>query len=85
MTQATSEQRCKVDLIGDTGLQVLFKLYETESVDSFRGICIDFINASSGKKATKDKFVNTLSALASKDKILKTTTNYIMAGQGLGV
>ena len=85
MTQATSEKRCKVDLIGDAGLQVLFKLYEQETIDAFRGTCIEFIEASSGKKGTKDKFINTLQSLSSKDKMLKTTTNYIMAGQGLGV
>lgn len=85
MTQATSEKRCKVDLIGDAGLQVIFKMYEQETTDAFRSTCIEFINASSGKKTTKEKFINTLHSLTSKDKILKTTTNYIMAGQGLGV
>lgn len=85
MTQSSSSQRCKVDLIGDNGLQVLFKLYETETQEDFRQTCIEFIKSSSGKKDTKQKFVNILESSNSKDKILKTTTNYIMAGQGYGV
>lgn len=85
MTQTNSKQRCKVDLIGETGLQELFNLYEREATDVFRSSCIALIDASSGKKNTKDKFINTLQSLTSKDKMLKTTTNYIMAGQGFGV
>lgn len=85
MTQTSSKQRCKVDTIGSNGLETLFSDFENRTPESFRTLCIEFVNQSSGKKDTKYKFINLLEGTTSKDKMLTLTTNYILAGQGLGV
>ena len=85
MTQATSEQRVKHDSIGDSGMQQLFAMYSVLGVNEYRNYCIDVINKSTGKKETRLKFISQLQKLTNSDKMLKLVTNYLLAGQGLGV
>lgn len=85
MTQTNSRQRCKVDLVGENGLKNLFALYQTQGMLDFKVTCMSLVEESSGKRHTKDKFIGELDKALSKDKCLKITTNYILAGQGLGV
>jgi len=85
MTQSNSKQRCKVDTIGTVGLELLFEEYNDIPLEAFRILCIHMIADSSGKKETKDRFVSLIEKASSKEKMLTTTTNYILAGQGLGV
>lgn len=85
MTQTNSRQRCKVDLVGKDGLTDLFKLYERQDLMDFKLSCMSLIEGSSGKRPTKDRFKGEINNASSKDRCLKITTNYILAGQGLGV
>lgn len=85
MTQTNSRQRCKVDLVGKEGLTNLFKLYENQGLLDFKLSCMSLIESSSGKRPTKDRFKGEIDSALSKDRCLKITTNYILAGQGLGV
>lgn len=85
MTQTNSRKRIKNDTIGEKGLELLFEQYGQSNVSAFRVSCINMINASTGSAETKSKFVTLLENASSKDKLLTTTTNYILAGQGLGV
>lgn len=85
MTQTNSRKRVKNDTIGSNGLELLFARYQDSTVELFRANCIEMINASTGSNETKSKFVTLLEGANSKDKLLTTTTNYILAGQGFGV
>lgn len=85
MTQTNSRQRCKADLIGSNGLKELFKLYSEQGLLDFKVSCMRLIESSSGKRETKDKFISMIDNSSTKDRCLRTTTNYILAGQGLGV
>lgn len=85
MTQTNSRQRCKADLVGSEGLKSLFKLYESQGLLDFKLSCTSLIENSSGKRLTKDKFISEIDMAVTKDRCLKTTTNYVLAGQGLGV
>ena len=85
MTQFSSKQRVKVDTIGSDGMQKLFSDYASKDTISFRSSCIQAILLSSGSVSTKEKFVTILTEAKSKDVMLKKVTNYLLAGQGLGV
>jgi hypothetical protein len=85
MTQTNSRARVKQDTVGEDGMKFLFSQYRTATLEGFRVICKGLIEGSSGKRATKDKFVNELERATSKDVMVTRVTNYLMAGQGLGV
>lgn len=85
MTQTNSRARVKNDTVGEGGMKFLFSQYETATLEGFRIICKNLIEESSGKRTTKDKFINELERATSKDYMVKKVTNYLMAGQGLGV
>lgn len=85
MTQTNSRARVKNDTVGNDGMKFLFNQYETATLDGFRIICKSLIEDSSGKRTTKDKFIYELERATSKDYMVKKVTNYLMAGQGLGV
>lgn len=85
MTQTNSRARVKNDTVGEDGMKFLFSQYETATLEGFRIICKNLIEESSGKRTTKDKFINELERATSKDYMVKKVTNYLMAGQGLGV
>ena len=85
MTQTSSKPRVKNDQLGDDGLKVLFEAFKTHPIEEFRNLCRDMIEASSGKRATKDKFHKLIETSRSKNDMLTKVSNYLMAGQGLGV
>lgn len=84
-TQTTSRQRVKHDSIGSDGMQDLFRNYETNTKEEFRSYCKGTIERSTGKRETKDKFHVELDKAPTKEVMLKKVTNYLLAGQGLGV
>lgn len=85
LTQSSSRQRVKRDAIGSDGMQELFRNYESQNKEEFRSYCKNTIELSTGKRETKDKFHLELDTAPSKDVMLKKVTNYLLAGQGLGV
>jgi len=85
MTQSSSKARVKNDTIGDEGMKQLFADYASQGIDMFRETCKQTIESSTGKRSTKDLFLNELDKARNKDVMLKKVTNYLLAGQGLGV
>jgi hypothetical protein len=85
MTQTNSRARIKQDTVGDSGMKFLFSQYQEVTLEDFRVICKSLIEESSGKRTTKDKFIYVLERATSKDVMVTKVTNYLMAGQGLGV
>lgn len=84
-TQYSSKARVKKDTVGDDGLKFLFEQYATQPIESFRELCKETIEESTGKRETKDLFIREIEKTNTKDKMLKKVTNYLLAGQGLGV
>lgn len=84
-TQQTSKARVKNDTIGDDKMVYINKAFMKSDLDEFRKVCIDAIQESSGKPATKLRFTDELNRAPNKAKMLFTVTNYFLAGQGLGV
>jgi hypothetical protein len=85
MTQTNSRYRVKYDPIGTDGMKQIFADYAVQNVDEFRSTCKQVIESSTGKRSTKDTFLTELDKARSKDFMLKKVTNYLLAGQGLGV
>lgn len=85
MTQTNSRPRVKQDKMGEQALSQLFALFPIASVEMFRDQCIDLIEHSSGKDATKVLFKNELNSTVSKAVMLQKVTNYFLAGEGKGV
>lgn len=85
MTQTNSRARVKKDTIGEDGMKQLFADYGTQNLEEFRQTCKQVIENSTGKRQTKDTFHVELDKARSKDFMLKKVTNYLLAGQGLGV
>lgn len=85
MTQSSSKPRVKVDTVGDQGLTSLFEAFNSKPIEEFRTYCQGIIEQSAGKRATKDKFISVINSSRSKNDMLTKVTNYLMAGQGLGV
>jgi len=85
MTQTNSRARVKVDTVGEDGMKALFRQYATQGLEEFRQTCKGVIEQSAGKRSTKDTFHQQLDTSRSKDFMLKKVTNYLLAGQGLGV
>lgn len=84
-TQRSSRQRVKHDSVGDDGLKFLFSEFESQTLNGFRVICTSLIEQSTGKRETKDRFIREIEHATSKQVMLTKVTNYLMAGQGLGV
>lgn len=85
MTQTNSRSRVKHDTVGTDGMKQIFADYAAQNVDEFRSTCKQVIESSTGKRSTKDTFLTELDKARSKDFMLKKVTNYLLAGQGLGV
>jgi len=85
MTQTSSKPRVKTDTVGDNGLKQLYQSYESMDKEGFRSFCKHLIEESSGKRATKDSFIVALDRAPSKDRMVRSVTNYLLAGLGLGV
>ena len=84
-TQYSSKARVKKDTVGSEGLTFIFEQYSIQPIDLFRVQCAELIEASTGKRETKDLFIREIGKANSKDMMLKKVTNYLLAGQGLGV
>lgn len=84
-TQTTSKARIKNDTVGEEGMKFLFEQYGTQPIEQFRTLCKDAIEKSTGKKETKETFFREIDKARSKDQMLQKVTNYLLAGQGLGV
>lgn len=84
-TQTSSKTRVKKDTVGEAGLQILYSSYGKQTLIEFRSLCITLIEQSSGKRETKDKFIRVFENARSKDEMLRSASNYLLAGQGLGV
>ena len=84
-TQSSSKARVKNDTVGNDGLKQLYESYSNLSKEDFRVFCKDTIEKSTGKRETKDKFIRELDRALSKDVMVQKVTNYLLAGQGLGV
>lgn len=85
MTQSSSKPRVKVDTVGNAGLTLLFEAYKEKELEDFRGVCKSLIQSSAGKQTTKQKFLDAINSSRSKNDMLTRVSNYLMAGQGLGV
>jgi len=85
MTQSNSRARVKKDSIGADGMKLVFENYSLQDIETFRTSCKEVIERSAGKRSTKDTFIAELDKARSKDFMLKKVTNYLLAGQGLGV
>lgn len=85
MTQATSRVRVKNDTVGEQGMKTLFTEYQRLNFTEFQNHCKMVIEQSSGKRETKDRFIREIDRATSKDTMLTKVTNYLLAGQGLGV
>lgn len=85
MTQTNSRKRVRHDTVGTDGMKQLFADYSVQSIEEFRHTCKQVIESSTGKRSTKDTFLVELDKARSKDFMLKKVTNYLLAGQGLGV
>lgn len=84
-TQSSSKARVRKDTVGENRMKVLFEMYKECDLQSFREACKQTIDMSTGSKVTKERFHRELQKAVSKDKLLTTVTNYLLAGQGLGV
>jgi hypothetical protein len=84
-TQSSSKTRVKNDTVGNDGLKELYAAYGVMEASNFRTLCKSMIEKSTGKRETKDTFIRLLDSAVSKDVMVKKVTNYLLAGQGLGV
>ena len=84
-TQSSSKSRVKNDTVGNDGLKELYAAYGVMETSNFRILCKVMIEKSTGKRETKDTFIRLLDSAVSKDVMVKKVTNYLLAGQGLGV
>lgn len=85
MTQKNSKQRCKVDTVGNDSIKDMFEAYNHETLEAFRSRCVSMIEQSSGRKEIKLTFISMIMKATSKDFMVAKVTNYVLAGQGLGV
>ncbi len=83
--QASSKARVKEDSIGEERIKNINSKFVTTSIDEFRTLCIEAIEASSGKPATKLRFTDEMKRAPNKAKMLFSITNYFLAGEGKGV
>jgi hypothetical protein len=81
-TQTSSKARVKHDGIGEDMIKNIFDNYTVMHVEDFRNLCIQAIEASTGKKETKQKFINIIQAVQSKTTMMTKVTNYFLAGEG---
>jgi hypothetical protein len=85
MTQSNSRPRVKQDGIGDDTMKNLYTAYSTFDNNSFRVLCLEAIEKSYAKKATKDKFNDLITKCNNKATMLTSVTNFFLAGEGKGV
>ena len=85
MTQSNSRPRVKQDGIGEDTMTALYAAYSTLDNNSFRVLCLEAIEKSFAKKATKEKFNDLITKCNNKATMLTSVTNFFLAGEGKGV
>lgn len=85
MTQISSKPRVKEDTIGEQRMKTLNGVFTSASVEDFKTMCLESIQASSGKPATIVRTCDAINRCSSKSKMLFIVTNYFLAGEGKGV
>lgn len=85
MTQTNSRPRVKQDGIGEDTMKNLYSAYSTLDNNDFRVLCLEAIDKSFAKKATKDKFNALITKCNNKATMLTSVTNFFLAGEGKGV
>lgn len=83
--QRSSKARVKEDTMGEQTMMTLYAMFKPASLEDFRTMCLEAIDRSSGKPATKATFMNIISAQTNKTSMLQKVTNYFLAGEGKGV
>lgn len=85
MTQRTSKVRVKHEVYGELDFHDLYKAYDQLELREFKDYCIDLIQIGTGRQLKKDEICGAVEESKSKDRALKLTNDFILAGQGLGV
>ena len=85
MTQTNSRPRVKQDGIGEDTMKNLYAAYSTLDNNDFRILCLEAIEKSYAKKATKEKFNTLITKCNNKATMLTSVTNFFLAGEGKGV
>lgn len=85
MTQTNSRPRVKEDGIGADTMKNLYQAYSTATLEEFKTLCLEAIDMSSAKQATKTKFNVFINHCNTKASMLTSVTNFFLAGEGKGV
>jgi hypothetical protein len=85
-TQSSSKPRLKNNTYQDSDIQKLFQLMDAPtSLETFKQLCEDFVQAGGGKQSRKDDLINAIRASRSKAEACTKATNFMLAGEGKGV
>lgn len=84
-TQTSSKPRLKKDTLGDSALTTLYESYSALDLASFKTFCEDMVQSGGGGQDTKDQIILSIKYAKSKDTVLTTTNNFVLAGMGYGV
>jgi len=84
-TQTSSKPRLKKDTLGDEALLRLYESYAKLDLANFKVFCEDIVQSGGGGQPTKDQIILSIKYAKSKDAVLTSTNNFIMAGMGCGV
>lgn len=85
MTQTNSRARVKEDTIGEERMKTLNTVFTSASIEDFKSMCLEAVQASSGKSSTKVRTSDAINRCDSKTKMMFIVTNYFLAGEGRGV
>lgn len=84
-TQRTSKARVKHEVYGEMDFQDLYKAYDQLTLRQFKDYCIELIQIGTGRQPKKDEICGAIEDCNDKDRALKLTNDFILAGMGLGV
>ena len=84
-TQRSSKSRVKEDMMGEETMKTLYSVFQQANINDFKRMCIEAIDSSAGKLATKATFMNMINNATNKTVMLQKVTNYFLAGEGKGV
>lgn len=85
-TQATSKERVADASNTNAALAELYEAYDLMGPTDFHVVCQRLVDESRGSVAKKLAIKASLLARSgSREKMLQTTSNYFLAGSGLGV
>lgn len=84
-TQSSSKVRVKHEVYGEMDFHDLYTAYDQLELRQFKDYCIDLIQIGTGRQVKKDEIAGLVEEARDKDRALKLTNDFILAGQGLGV